>query len=558
MASRRTKNRDGRFVLEYQDGYAVLMVHPPAGSGKPVYIEDVTGRMNLLGVPAVSRARLAQIIAEAGGHPERLVAWPAGAELSASLDIVVSKDRLSVTAVMHEPKKGGSMLTGQAILDALHGRGIRFGIMREPIDEMVEGNRFEREIVVARGQAPTHGKPQRIRYTFDPVVGKPYLMGEFGRINLRELNFVHEKHTGDVLAELLPQEPAEDGRDVFGQTIPAAPPGEGAVLLAGENTAMNEQNTAVLASIDGNAYVRGSTIHMEPVISVDNVDYETGNIRFEGTVVVRNEIADGFTVEAGGTLEVGTRVGRVTLKAGRQLVLKGGANCNNEGSFECGGDVFARYLENARISCDGDLIVEEAIMHSEVSAKGNLVLSGRRAEIFGGRAVVGGSLWCRQLGSVAEVQTRISLGIDPGILEAMARTRAELQRRELELEELQKKIRYLESHRSADEDTAEKASKALGQLKTAADGLEIEVRELIHLSREQRSQLTVAPTRIVVAEERMYHGVTIAFGALEFAVPTKGRQATILRMLDGKVVEHGYSPADPPTLLPAGGQADPD
>ena len=104
-------------------------------------------------------------------------------------------------------------------------------------------------------------------------------------------------------------------------------------------------------------------------------------------------------------------------------------------------------------------------MHSDVSAKGNLVLCGRRADLFGGQAVIGGSLWCRQLGSVAEVLTRVSLGIDPGILEEIAHTRQEIDRHELQLEDLRKKIRYLGSYRPRGGTMPEKADQALEQMK---------------------------------------------------------------------------------------------
>ena len=63
-------------------------------------------------------ARIAEIIEEASGQPERLVAWPEGAALSASVDISVSDDSMTVRAIIHPARKGGGAMTRAGVFKA--------------------------------------------------------------------------------------------------------------------------------------------------------------------------------------------------------------------------------------------------------------------------------------------------------------------------------------------------------------------------------------------------------------------------------------------------------
>ena len=505
-----------RFVVEYDDGYAALTVNP---AGKPVYVEEVVARLELLGVPHVPRQLLEKAVAECSGLPEPLVEWPAGESLCARVDLEISEDRMSARAVLHAARKGGARMSVQRFHAALETAGINHGVRGDVIRRMVDRGEFGIGVEVARGTPPEHGRPRKVSFLFDTAIGVPYLVMEFDRIDLRELNFIQNKHEGEILARLTPSEPARDGRDVFGEVLEARAAGADEELLAGENVGLNPEGDELVALVNGNAFVRSGVVHVEPVVEVDNVNYETGNIDFKGSVVVRNEIADGFTVRAGGCLEVGTCVGRSDLKAGRQIVLRGGVNAGGEGSIECDGDVFARYVESANIRCAGNLVVEEALMHSRVSVHGALLLTGKRAEIVAGTAIVGGAVWCRRLGNVAEVRTRLNVGVNPDTVEEGMQILLRLQ-------------------------TLREESTARRSVENAAESAEIE--ELERRWAEIRKSIHAHPTAMVVVEDRMFRGVVITLGREELRVPDRGIERTILRLADERILESGYNPAEPP------------
>ena len=403
-------SQDGKFELFYRKGWAYLRVFPPSGTGRPVYPEEIENRMKLLKMPKVSARILRDAIAAATGEPEALAEWPEGEALSSAVAARISEDGMSAWVTVQPPKKGAAPPLPDEVEEDLARQGVVFGVDRRAVEELLARGDFGREVPVARGKEPVHGEARRIAYLFNVNRGRPYLEIDFGRIDLKELNFIDNKHKDDLLASLLPPVKAEDGRDVTGKVVPADPGPEGAHLPAGLHPVLSPDKTRIYAACDGNARLIGRQGVIEPVVTVENVNYETGNIRFEGSVVVKGSIADGFTVEASGDIQVGKSVGKATLKAGGSILLKTGVNGNGEARLECGGDLYAKYIESSRVICRGNLFVEEAVMHSQVTVWKNCLLSGRRSEFIAGSALAGGSFWCKKLGNLYETPTFVAVG----------------------------------------------------------------------------------------------------------------------------------------------------
>ena len=430
--SDRSEPRDGQFTVEYADGYAQLTVLPPEGPGRPVYVEEVFNRMRILGVPTSCVEAVHGAVHAASGRPVRLIEWPDGARLTSQIDVQITADEMQATVRIFPPRKGGGFPTAQTVLNALVVKGVEYGILTEEIHRIIDTREFSRDFAAARGKPAVSGKPRRIEYTFETRVGKPYIIYEDGRIDLKELNFIQNKREGDVLARVIPPEPPEDGKTIMGAIIPAEKAPMGAAVTAGENTCFDEEAQTIVAAIDGNAYIKNNAICMESVVTVKRVDYETGNIYFDGSVVITESIADGFTVKAGGTVEIGQCVGRATVEADREVIFKGGINGDHEGTVRSGGDIIAKFIENARVSCGRNLLVQELVLHSDYVVAGCVIMKGKRAELIGGNGIVGRSLWCKQIGNMSEVPTRISVGILPETLKAFIYLKEEIDKKQIE------------------------------------------------------------------------------------------------------------------------------
>jgi uncharacterized protein (DUF342 family) len=539
---------DGSFSLFYQRGWAYLTVKGPKGKGKPVYPEEIENRMRLLRVPKVSTRVLRERIEAATGKSEPLVEWPEGNSLIASIHVILDEDAMTARLTVNAPKKGAAPPAFDDIDEALYRAGVVYGIDRSVIERILSRQDYGREVVVARGKESVHGRGSKIIYHFNINRGKPYLEMDFGRIDLKELNFIENKRKGDLLAELAPPVKAVDGKTVTGLIIHSRAADEDTRLKAGENTILSEDKTRLFAAADGNAKISETgQISIEPVVTVDNVNYETGNIHFEGSVVIKGGIADGFVVEAGGDIQVGKGVGKASLKAGGNILLKTGMTGNNGGTIDCGGNLFAKYIESSQAVCRGHLFVEEAIMHSQITVWKNCVLNGRRAELIGGTALVGGSFWCKKLGNLYEVVTYIAVGTRPSLFIAYRETQKNLDVKENELNAAETRMAQFEKalqEKHGDERLEQARSQTLAQV----SALNFEIAGLRRELPGLREELVAEKDSILVAEEYIYPGVTIMFGKLEFKVPDNGARKTILRAGGHEIIESGYNYREKPKL----------
>lgn len=538
---------DGTFRLFYRRGWAWLAVAPPSGSGRPVYPEEIENRMRLLQVPKVSKREIRRRIENGDGEPRGLVEWPDGERLAARITVTVAEDAMSASVRIEAPRKGATPPEPEDVEDALAQQGVTFGIDGDAIRRLLRNSAYGREVVVACGREPVFGSGSRIQYHFNTNRGRPWMEMDFGRINLKELNFIANCNEGDLLAELLPPVKPVDGMTVSGTRIPAAKDAVTVQLAAGENTRLDAEDTRLYAIAAGNVGLRDGKVVVEPLVVVRAVNYETGNIHFEGSVVVEGGVADGFVVEAGGDIEVGKGVGRATLRAGGSVLLKTGMSGGEEGTIECGGNLLARYLESCSVTCRGNVLVEEAIMQSRVTVWNHCVLSGRRAEFIGGELIAGGSFWCRKLGHFTEVATRLSVGVPPNRMLEYRSDRANLATRSEELDRTEQQLDQCTQAIRDGHDT-EKIRNAREQLNATVQRLSAEVDALNRNVRKLKDRLEASRKSIVVVENEIFHGVTVAFGMREYRAPEKGSRKTVLRLTERGIEEQGLDPHKRPVL----------
>jgi len=498
-------------------------------------------------MPQISTTRIRDAIAAAADDPVPLIEWPEGERLASRISVVVADDEMSAAVTISAPSRGASPPTVEDVAVQLAAAGVTFGVDRAEISRILMESLYAQEITVARGREPVYGRSRKVEYRFQTTRGKPYLEMPFGRINLKELSFIDNRNAGDLLAILLPPVAAQDGSTVTGTSIAASRDDTVVQIPAGENTQFNADQSELYAAIDGNVRLRDGLIIVEPVVEVDDVDYSTGNIHFDGSVVVTGHVADGFIVEAGGTIQVGKGVGRATLRAGENILLTTGMNGNDEGLLECGGNLFARYLESCTVRCKGNVFVEEAIMHSLISAWGHCILNGRRAECIAGEALVGGSFWCRKLGNIYDAPTSVSIGTPPELYEEYRTGHRRLYQLEEQIDLLGNKLQRLS--------TAMQEGRRDPKILTAHAQLESDLAQAMEeaatLRKRQpklREQLVPSTESVVVAEEVIYNGAVITFGTHEYRPPQAGSWKTVLRMSHGEVVAGGYNSSEPPEI----------
>lgn len=359
------------------------------------------------------------------------MACPFPPEASASsLVLSISEDGLTAVVVDICPE------TNRAdILDRLRQHGIVVGISEPDIDSALASARTSgapvRNIVVARGIPPTPPRRPVLTFSFphQPQIGA---VQEDGCIDFKERNLFPSVQRDALLAECTAFVPGVPGRTVQGDDIPAPLP-TAVELVAADHVRKEEQDglQRLYAEIDGgirvqtietrgpDGPVRRCTLAIQPVLQIPgDVCYETGNIDVHGNVHIRGSVARGFRVIATGDIAISGSVdaGSEVTSGGNITVRQGivGEKTRVNGS----GAVAARFVQDARVEADGDLLAGSYIHGAQVRVGGRVRVEGRGGS---GGGIVGGETWAvlgivsRNLGSERSATTRLTAGTDPDL-----------------------------------------------------------------------------------------------------------------------------------------------
>lgn len=257
--------------------------------------------------------------------------------------------------------------TSKEILDLLKNEQVVYGIIDdEQIDAWLKAPSRER-LLAAAGEAAIPGKNGRIKYEFQTEYTNPGKINEDGTIDFRDRGdppFVKSKA---LLAQKAPAVEGTPGMSVSGVPIPIDEVSDPA-FEAGAGVEVSEDGLTMHAQIDGQPHLdKLGTVSVSPDLIIDgDVDYETGNINFQGNIIVKGTIKEGFKVTG------------ISLTAeyvdNAEITLSGDLNVSdgiNESRISTQGNIYAKFISQSDIMCYGDITVSKEIIDS------TLLLSGK-------------------------------------------------------------------------------------------------------------------------------------------------------------------------------------
>jgi hypothetical protein len=310
-------------------------------------------------------------------------------------------------------------------------------------------------ICIAEGTYPVNGQNGKVEFYFDVSRERKSTILEDGRVDYRELNLIECVQKGQKLCTLLPPLEGTAGKTVLGTDIPALN-GKLANLPKGKNVEISDDGKTLIAGIDGQvSYIDGKVNVFANYEVHADVDTAVGNIYFIGNVTVRGNILSGFTVEAGGNVEVWGVVEGATIKAGGDIILRRGMQGIGKGVLISGGDIIAKYIEHSNIEAKHD-IKSEAIMHSNIKCGNRLELTGKKGLLVGGSCKVGNEISAKVIGSPMATATYLEVGVDPSLRERYKSLKEELNTAESDVKKAEQAITLLKKLESAGMLTPEK------------------------------------------------------------------------------------------------------
>jgi len=328
----------------------------------------------------------------------------------------ISEDKLSVRLSVHPPSQSGKMLTMEIVEKMLTDSGITHGLHQDAIEqalkEAVAGGMPIHNTVIAEGKAPEPGKKARIelRFQTEKMIGT--IDQKSGAIDYKERHALQNVKTGEVLAVKVPPTEGKKGINVYGDIIPAVP-GTDESLAPGENVEVSDDGLVLSSAIDGVVVLtHNNKVGVFNQFKVPgDVDYSTGNLSMDGALVIKDWIRSGFHVQAKGEIRVGGGIESAYVEAGADISIEGGIIGSGEGKVHAGGNLTVRFIQNAQVHANGDMLIRNDIIRSNVSADGRIINTGGKGRIRGGSVSAGRVIEMNEIGSPAGIITHVSVGV---------------------------------------------------------------------------------------------------------------------------------------------------
>jgi len=418
------EDRDGRaFVFLQAGGDVMLKVTPPQGKGKNTTEAYVIQLLEDRKAVNINTALVAKTVGRAENVFVKVGDFDHHSYNDSVATIKIMDGEMQAFMTVLPPGEGGCDIPFDTYITTLKINRVVHGIKEDFLRDFADQPIYQEDIEVAVGSKPVDGKSAYIKYEFETDQTKARLReGTDGKIDFKELNIIQNVVEQQLLATKIPPQMGIPGETVTGKMLPAKN-GNDISLPLGENVHPSDDGAGILSDINGRVVVVNGKINVEPVLLVENsVSLETGNIIFLGSVIVKGDVEDGFSVKAAGNIEVYGSIARAELDAEGDIIIQQGINGKGGGNIRAGKSLWARFIENANIQTGNMVFASDGIINSNIDALNRIICQGKRASIVGGRLRASEEINAKILGNpTSGTETICEVGFDPASKEELTK-----------------------------------------------------------------------------------------------------------------------------------------
>lgn len=539
-------DRPGDFGLRLgKDGSVFVKIIAPQGRGLGVtaheIIHEAASRNRSL--PHLNREKLEEAMSQATGKWVKIDSYSHNEASDSQISIAISEDDMKASITLSTPGAGGATPTVAEMREALKNAGIFYGIKDEALDLLERRPQFRTPVLVAEGIAPYNGLNSIVEFLFQTEFAtQPLEVKSNGSVDFKSASRIQSVSAGQPVANILPPQTGKEGRTVTGKLLPAK---DGAVqeIPLGSNVKFSADKTQIIATADGQATLVKGVVSVETIFIVD------GNLRnhvdFLGTVLIKGDIEDGYDVKAQGDIFISGSVGRSKLTAGGDIFVDRGINGDisekqQQVFVKCGKSLWASFIQNCYAEAGEFVIVSDGIVNSAIIASQKVLCKGRRAAIVGGNVRAGDEINAVALGSASGTLTRLEVGADPKVKDALTQLAEERRILEGELKELEKSLAnwlLAAKNKSLPPDRKRRLDELGERRKLLARQLD-EHDKLISRQEEFLRKSSVAGK--ISASRRVNAGVTIVIHDVEYEVTNEYERGITFYEAEGLIHTKNY------------------
>ncbi len=340
--------------------------------------------------------------------------------------IRISEDRLHVHVVVHSPSKSDRLLNNETIKERLEWLGIKQGIDEDAVQEVQEKayskSNTVHEILIAKGKAPQNGNDAWFEFLFQKEKQAGQYIDDTGRMDFKERRTIQNAKTGDVIAQKVLLTSGEDGFDVFGKMLNAEP-GRDWNLIPIEGVCVSEDGRTYKAETDGMITLIGEDRIgiLDAYKIAGDVDFSTGNLNMDGSLIINGWVKEGFSVKARGDIFIGEGVENAVIRCGANLKVNRGILGRGKCFVIAKGDVISDFIESTRVNAGENIFVKNSIVRSMITSKGCVDVTSGKGRIMGGTVYALKGVTANEIGTETGTETIIKVGRVPKTFNMMTR-----------------------------------------------------------------------------------------------------------------------------------------
>ncbi len=352
----------------------------------------------------------------------------------AEIGIKVSRDAIEAH-IEYLRSESSDPVTPEQISSILTEHGILSGILdlAALADRMNSAGHCRQLFLVAQGRIPTPGTSARIEYHFHTQHLTAGTIDADGNMDYRARGSVPKVRAGDLIATKIPLKNGQPGKDIYGNTVPAPEPHD-VLVKAGEGVSVSDDGLSMYAAIDGQPHlaVNGTVSVFAELVIEGDVNFNTGNIDFDGNVIVKGCIRNGFSVQCG-HLQAQEISGAVIFALGDVLVSDGiiGSTIKTDGDLKAG------FIADSNIKTFGSVVVDKEVLDSKIRASGRFV--SPRGKIISSFVSAKMGFEAGEVGTQVSLPCRINVGVDENVKKRIQAFNYAIDDRKKDLETVQQR-----------------------------------------------------------------------------------------------------------------------
>ena len=447
-----TKIQNGEFFIQWNKKKGIsLKVTAPGIEGKEVKLKEVEKALLKRGVEKYDKSKVSTCIKNKNGKFIHISNMQTNQ--SAGYKIEIDRDNVKATLTLKEPLYKEANLTSTDIGIEILSRRIITPINKKIVQHHLDNYIFSTPFTITEGKQAIHGKNAYIKFHVS-VHKKPkfLLNSKTNQINYKELNLIENVVKDQLLAEKIEATPSKEGSDLFGNKINAE---DGRDIhfeyTQGKGTYIDKKTNKLLySSEDGQVVYADGKLRVEPIYEIHgDVGPKTGNIDFNGSVIVHGNILDNYSIKSKKSIEIIGTVQKAKLEAQENIIIQGGCSGKSE-IISLKESVFVKFVQSSTVDAYKNVFVSQGIINSNISAGIKVICAGKKSSIIGGFIKVKELIVTSTLGSDTAPKTTLEMGYSPNLIKEKHKLEKNIQNLLTEYKKLKKDIKITEERKKAD------------------------------------------------------------------------------------------------------------